>query len=110
MQTIEPGLEGLAGSVCDRIDQLDHRVASFQKKLFPALSKASSEDRFQAKAHSALRFLSVHLMACETIFQVHHDLLDSLGYCSDLQRLTGIQDRIGECVELIDVFMEATND
>jgi hypothetical protein len=110
MQTIEPGLEGLAGSVCDRINLIDERVTKFQQKLFPALSKASAQGTFRAKAHSALRFLSVHLMACETIFQVHHDLLDAAGRCSELQRLTRVQDRIGECIELIDVFMEATND
>ena len=110
MQTTEAGPQGLAGCVCERIEALELRITGFQQGLFPALSQANEQGNFHAKASTSLRYLSVQLTACETIFQVHHDLLDSLGRCSDLQRLTGIQDRIGECVELIDVFMEATND
>ena len=100
----------LVDAVCAYVEHLEDHIERFEQALelnelgrFPV--SGWGETRF-----SLVKYLSIRMSQLSAVMEVHHDEMDAAGCTSWLFRITALQDKISNCLDLIDTPSTVTND
>lgn len=96
--------EDAIGAFVKRIGQ---GVIEFEERIPELIVQAESEGVTEEVVRGFYAAMTVRLMQLESVMQVHHDYLDSIGKTSITFLITEIQDEINSVLDCLEVYVAA---